>query len=58
MSAAPTSPASPQRDRASYSVGNPAWAQFDKRISQQLAQLEERGRKHWTPRAVRQSLGR
>jgi hypothetical protein len=45
-------------DLCAYTLANSAWSQFDGQISQQLAKFEEQNRKHWTPVAVRKSLGR
>jgi hypothetical protein len=41
-----------------FDLANDAWAEFDEKLSKQLAQWEERNRAHITPRALRQSLGR
>ncbi len=45
-------------DLCIFTLASSGWAQFDEHISQQLAAFEERNRQHWTPRAVRTSLGR
>jgi hypothetical protein len=45
-------------DLCSFDLANPAWAEFDERISEQLRQLEEKNRAYFTPQAVRKLLGR
>lgn len=41
-----------------YDTSSSAWAEFDSRITNQLAQLEEHMRQYFTPVATRNELGR
>lgn len=45
-------------DLCSFKNATPGWLIFDEQIREQLSALEEANRKYWTPKAVRQSLGR
>jgi hypothetical protein len=45
-------------DLCSFTNATPHWLIFDEQISEQLKSLEDANRKYWTPKAVRQSLGR
>ena len=45
-------------DLCVHTLASPAWAQFDEQITQRLAAFEEQNRQHFTPQAVRKSIGR
>ena len=45
-------------DLCAFTLANPAWVQFDEQLSHEIAAFEEQHRQLWTPKAVRQSLGR
>ncbi len=51
-------PSSVLDDLCTYTLANPAWAEFDEQISRQLTAFEDHHRDHFTPQAVRKSLGR
>jgi hypothetical protein len=45
-------------DLCTFDLANEAWVLFDEQITAQIRDLEEANRAHFTPRAVRESLGR
>jgi hypothetical protein len=45
-------------DLCRFTMATPSWVAFDEQISLQLAAFEEQNRGHFTPQAVRKSLGR
>jgi hypothetical protein len=45
-------------DLCAFDLANEAWALFDEQITAQIRGLEEANRAYFTPRAVRESLGR
>jgi hypothetical protein len=45
-------------DLCTFDLANEAWVLFDEQITAQICDLEEANRAHFTPRAVRESLGR
>jgi hypothetical protein len=45
-------------DLCTYTAQNQAWTDFDRQITADLREMEERFRPYWTTRAIRKSLGR
>ena len=41
-----------------YDTSSSAWVEFDRRMTEQFAELEQRLQRYFTPIAIRQSLGR
>ncbi len=41
-----------------YDTSTTAWAEFDRRMTEEFASLEQRFRHYFTPVAIRQGLGR
>jgi hypothetical protein len=45
-------------DLCAFDLTHEAWVQFDEQLTEQLREYEEAHRSDFTPRAVRESLGR
>ena len=45
-------------DLCAFDLANEAWVQFDEKLTEQIAQWEDKHRADITPRAFWQSLGR
>lgn len=41
-----------------YDATSTPWVEFDRHLSEQLGDLEEKNRRYWTPKAIRRSIGR
>jgi hypothetical protein len=51
-------PSSVLDDLCAFDLTNEAWARFDENLTGQIRKFEEAHRDHFTPKAIRQSLGR
>jgi hypothetical protein len=41
-----------------YDATSTPWIAFDRSLSEQLTDLEEKNRRYWTPKTIRRSIGR
>ena len=51
-------PSSVLDDLCAFDLTHDAWVQFDEHLTEQIRRFEESHRDHFTPKAIRQSLGR